>query len=103
MKKLIAAAVVVASSWSGVAIAAEALLLRHEVVTVKVGTELDLRPGFFIGKAVTLDPAIGAATQTEDQRGIKIRATAPGRTLVSAYNLRESNKRVEFEVIVVEN
>ena len=100
MKKIVAAAVLVVSSWSGVALAGEALLIRHEVLTVDVGTELDLRPGFFIGKAWTADPGVGIAARTEDQRGINVRATAPGRTIVSVWNLREPDQRIEFEIVV---
>lgn len=102
MKKIVAAALVLASaSWSGAALAGEALLIRHEVLTVDVGTEIDLRPGFFIGKAWTADPEVGVAARTWNNRAINVKATAPGRTIVSAYNLREPDQRIEFEIVVV--
>lgn len=87
-------------SWAGSAPAAEALLIRHEVLTVPMGAELTLRPGFFIGKAWTADGYVADAHMTPDQRAVSFHAKAPGRTVVTAYNLREPNKRVEFEIVV---
>lgn len=103
MKTIVAAAAVAltTATWSSVALAGEALLIRHEVLTVDVGTEVDLRPGFFIGKAWTADPEVGVAARTWSNRAIHVKATAPGRTIVSAWNLREPDQRIEFEIVVV--
>ena len=101
-KKLAAAVAFVGMSWAGSALAAEALLIRHEVLTVSVGTELTLKPGFFIGKAWTADGYVADASMSGDMRGLTFTAKAPGRTVVTAYNLREPNKRVEFEIVVAE-
>lgn len=86
---------------AGSASAGEALLIRHEVLTVPVGTELQLRPGFFIGQAWTADGSVAETTKSVDQRQVRLRATAPGRTIVAAHNLRAPDQRVEFEVVVV--
>lgn len=101
-KKLAAAVAFVGMSWAGSALAAEALLIRHEVLTVPIGAELTLKPGFFIGKAWTADGYVADASMNGDMRGLTFKAKAPGRTVVTAYNLREPNKRVEFEIVVAE-
>lgn len=101
-KKLAAVVAFVGMSWAGSALAAEALLIRHEVLTVPVGAELTLKPGFFIGKAWTADGYVADASMNTDMRGLSFKAKAPGRTVVTAYNLREPNKRVEFEIVVAE-
>lgn len=101
-KKLAAAVAFVGMSWAGSALAAEALLIRHEVLTVPVGAELTLKPGFFIGKAWTADGYVADASMNPDMRALTFKAKAPGRTVVTAYNLREPNKRVEFEVVVAD-
>ena len=101
-KKLAVAVAFVGMSWAGSALAAEALLIRHEVLTVPVGTELTLKPGFFIGKAWTADGYVADASMNTDMRGLTFKAKAPGRTVVTAYNLREPNKRVEFEIVVAD-
>lgn len=80
---------------------AEALLIRHDVLQVPVGGNLDLTPGFFIGKAWTADGTVATAGLTKDLRRIHFHATETGRTIVAAWNLREPNKRVEFEIEVV--
>ena len=100
MRKLLGIVAVVGVSWAGSAMAAEALLIRHEVLTVPIGSELVLKPGFFIGKAWTADGYVADASMTEDMRSLTFKAKAPGRTVVTAYNLREPNKRVEFEIVV---
>jgi len=81
--------------------AAEALLIRHDVLQVPVGKSIDLRPGFFIGKAWTADGTVADASLAPDLRRIHFTATETGRTIVAAWNLREPNKRVEFEIEVV--
>lgn len=100
MRKLAAVGAFVAMSWAGSALAAEALLIRHEVLTVPIGSELTLKPGFFIGKAWTADGYVADASMESDMRTLTFKAKAPGRTVVTAYNLREPNKRVEFEIVV---
>jgi hypothetical protein len=100
MKKLVAVVAFAGMSWAGSALAAEALLIRHEVLTVPTGSELTLKPGFFIGKAWTADGYVADASMTSDMRSLSFKAKAPGRTVVTAYNLREPNKRVEFEIVV---
>lgn len=99
-KKLAGVVAFVGMSWAGSALAAEALLIRHEVLTVPIGAELTLKPGFFIGKAWTADGYVADASMNADMRGLTFTAKAPGRTVVTAYNLREPNKRVEFEIVV---
>jgi hypothetical protein len=101
-KKLAAVVAFVGMSWAGSALAAEALLIRHEVLTVPIGAQLTLKPGFFIGKAWTADGYVADTTMNPDMRGLTFTAKAPGRTVVTAYNLREPNKRVEFEVVVAD-
>jgi hypothetical protein len=100
MRKLVAVVAFVGMSWAGSALAAEALLIRHEVLTVPTGSELTLKPGFFIGKAWTADGYVADASMGTDMRTLSFKAKAPGRTVVTAYNLREPNKRVEFEIVV---
>lgn len=100
MRKLVAVVAFAGMSWAGSAFAAEALLIRHEVLTVPTGSELTLKPGFFIGKAWTADGYVADASMGEDMRTLSFKAKAPGRTVVTAYNLREPNKRVEFEIVV---
>lgn len=101
MRKLVAVvACAVGMSWAGSALAAEALLIRHEVLTVPMGSELTLKPGFFIGQAWTADGYVADASMKPDMRTLVFKAKAPGRTVVTAYNLREPNKRVEFEIVV---
>lgn len=100
MRKLVAVATFVGMSWASSALAAEALLIRHEVLTVPMGAELTLKPGFFIGKAWTADGYVADAALSADHRAVNFKAKAPGRTVVTAYNLREPNKRVEFEIVV---
>jgi hypothetical protein len=100
MRKLLGVVAVIGVSWAGSAMAAEALLIRHEVLTVPIGSELTLKPGFFIGKAWTADGYVADASMTDDMRTLMFKAKAPGRTVVTAYNLREPNKRVEFEIVV---
>lgn len=100
MRKLVAVAAFIGMSWAGSALAAEALLIRHEVLTVPTGSELTLKPGFFIGKAWTADGYVADASMQSDMRTLTFKAKAPGRTVVTAYNLREPNKRVEFEIVV---
>lgn len=103
MKKLAAVVAFVGMTWAGSAMAAEALLIRHEVLSVPVGTELTLKPGFFIGKAWTADGYVADTVMASDQRTLKFTAKSPGRTVVTAYNLREPNKRVEFEIVVADD
>ena len=81
--------------------AAEALLIRHDVLQVPVGGSVDLSPGFFIGKAWTADGTVATAALTSNLRRIHFTATETGRTIVAAWNLREPNQRVEFEIEVV--
>lgn len=100
MRKLVAVVAFAGMSWAGSALAAEALLIRHEVLTVQTGSELTLKPGFFIGKAWTADGYVADASMGDDMRTLSFKAKAPGRTVVTAYNLREPNKRVEFEIVV---
>lgn len=100
MKKLAVVMTLIGMSWAGSALAAEALLIRHEVLSVPVGAELTLKPGFFIGKAWTADGYVADTSMASDQRTLKFKAKSPGRTVVTAYNLREPNKRVEFEIVV---
>ncbi len=65
-----------------------------------MGSELTLKPGFFIGKAWTADGYVADASMADDMRTLSFKAKAPGRTVVTAYTLREPNKRVEFEIVV---
>jgi hypothetical protein len=102
MKKVVLALAVmtVAATWSGRAKAAEALLIRHDVIEVPVGGEAKLRPGFFIGVAHNLDGSVAFASMDAAHREVKISGRTPGRTIVTAWNLCEPNKRIELEVVV---
>jgi len=102
MRKVVLAFAVmtVAATWSGSAKAAEALLIRHDVVEVPVGGEAKLRPGFFIGVAHNLDGTVAVASMDAAHREVKISGRTPGRTIVTAWNLCEPNKRIELEVVV---
>lgn len=86
---------------SSTALAAEALLIRHEVLSVPVGTELELKPGFFIGKAWMADPTVAEAGLQPNLRQVRLQARAPGRTIVSTWSLTEPNKRIEYEIVVM--
>ena len=89
-------------SWTGNARAAEALLISHDVVEVPVGGQAKLRPGFFIGVAQNLDNQVAVASMDRTHREVMIAGLTPGRTIVTAWNLREPNKRVELEIVVSE-
>ena len=103
MRKLLALAVFVGLSWTGSAIAAEALLIRHDVLTVPMGAEVELKTGFFIGKAWTADGWVAETAVERDQRTVVFKAKNPGRTVVTAWNLREPHKRIEFEIMVTDD
>ena len=100
MRKLFGVAVFVGMSWAGSALAAEALLIRHDVLTVPMGAEVELKTGFFIGKAWTADGWVAETAVQRDQRTVVFKAKNPGRTVVTAWNLREPHKRIEFEIMV---
>ncbi len=93
---------VAATTWAGSANAAEALLIRHEVLRVPIGSELHLQPGFFIGRARTADRHVAMAEMDESLRSVSLRTTSPGRTIVSTWSLREPHKRIEYEIVVEE-
>ncbi len=101
MKKLALAVAALTMLGSSTAFAAEALLIRHEVLSVPVGKDLELKPGFFIGKAWNADLAVAKVAAT-DRRNLTLHARAPGRTIISAYSLREPHKRIEYEIVVVD-
>ena len=101
MKKLLGFAVFCfAGSLAGSASAAEALLLRHDVVEINVGETAQLHAGFFIGKAVATDTSIAHAGMDQNYRTVNLVGLNPGRTVITAWNIREPNKRIELEVVV---
>jgi hypothetical protein len=102
MRRSFALAVAAATMFaSSSALAAEALLIRHEVLSVPVGETLELKPGFFIGKAWIADPDVAETSLDTKLRNVRFTARSPGRTIISAWNLREPNKRIEYEIVVV--
>lgn len=99
--RLLGIAAMALFAWVPSSHAAEALLIRHDVLQVPVGASVDLTPGFFIGKAWTADGTVASTALTKNLRRIHFTATGTGRTIVAAWNLREPNRRVEFEIEVV--
>jgi hypothetical protein len=80
--------------------AGEALLIRHEVLTVPVGEWVEMTPGFFIGHAWTADTTVGTTGVDHTLRTVRFHAAEPGRTVIAAWSQINPGHRIEYEIVV---